>query len=127
MGSLYQWLIVVISCVIYADCQLEEYFRWRQISYASVERGIIIDDFFRSTIFLISFLVSFPSIECSMALIQIHNICYLYDKVSKTGCLLLYNLRSVLFLYCSKFSSFFSNVENVLYLKYCPSFIIKFF
>lgn len=44
MGALRQRLIVLcfISASIFVNCEPEEYFRWQRVTFASVERGIIL-------------------------------------------------------------------------------------
>lgn len=32
-------LIILFCGIIYVNCELEEYFKWKQITYVSVERG----------------------------------------------------------------------------------------
>lgn len=35
----FSWLIIIFGTVIYVNCELEEYFKWKQITFASVANG----------------------------------------------------------------------------------------
>lgn len=45
------WLIILFCGLVYVNCELEEYFKWKQITFASVEKGKITHNF---TLFILN-------------------------------------------------------------------------